>query len=111
MKHEIYGEITTKTFEELAEEKFGIAHDVTCHVPTAESARQHAEIIMHLAADMYDSAAQFVRKSRTAVSAPVCPRCGSNRQVWKNQLNGKMMCHRVGCYIVLHNIRREPPCG
>ena len=52
-------------------------------------------------------AAQFVRKSRTAVSAPICPRCGSNRQVWKNQLNGKMMCHRVGCYIVLHNDQVE----
>lgn len=29
---------------------------------------------------------------------PNCPKCG-NRQVWKNQLSGKLMCHRVGCYI------------
>ena len=30
---------------------------------------------------------------------PNCPRCGTNRQVWKNQLTGKLTCHRWGCHI------------
>ena len=30
---------------------------------------------------------------------PICPRCGNNRQVWKNQISGKMTCHRLGCQI------------
>ena len=30
---------------------------------------------------------------------PSCPKCGNNRQVWRNQLTGVMTCHRVGCHI------------
>lgn len=28
---------------------------------------------------------------------PTCPRCGNNRQVWRNQLTGKPTCRRWGC--------------
>lgn len=28
---------------------------------------------------------------------PVCPNCGNNRQVWTNQLTGRMTCHRIWC--------------
>ena len=35
---------------------------------------------------------------------PSCPRCGNNRQVWANQITGKMTCHRAGCHTEL-----EPP--
>ena len=35
---------------------------------------------------------------------PSCPRCGNNRQVWVNQITGKMTCHRAGCHTEL-----EPP--
>ena len=27
----------------------------------------------------------------------LCPNCGNNRQVWRNQLTHKLTCHRVGC--------------
>ncbi len=29
---------------------------------------------------------------------PNCPDCGNNRQVWVNQITGKMTCHRAGCH-------------
>lgn len=32
---------------------------------------------------------------------PACPRCGNNRQVWKNQLTGKLTCHRAFCHTVI----------
>lgn len=32
---------------------------------------------------------------------PDCPRCGNNRQVWRNQLTGVMTCHRAFCDTVL----------
>jgi len=31
-------------------------------------------------------------------NAPPCPRCGNNRQVWVNQITGKITCHRVNCH-------------
>jgi hypothetical protein len=30
-------------------------------------------------------------------SLPICPKCGNNRQVWKNQITGKLTCHRAYC--------------
>lgn len=30
--------------------------------------------------------------------APCCPKCGDNAQVWKNQITGKLTCHRAGCH-------------
>jgi hypothetical protein len=27
----------------------------------------------------------------------ICPKCGSDSQVWKNQNTGKLTCHRFGC--------------
>ncbi|MHB9009226.1 MAG: hypothetical protein ACYDC1_20135, partial [Limisphaerales bacterium] len=32
-----------------------------------------------------------------AAATPECPRCGDNRQVWRNQITGRMTCHRIGC--------------
>lgn len=26
-----------------------------------------------------------------------CPKCGNDRQIWRNQLTHKLTCHRVGC--------------
>jgi hypothetical protein len=34
---------------------------------------------------------------KTTEVIPNCPKCGNNRQVWKNQLTGKMTCHRAYC--------------
>ena len=31
-------------------------------------------------------------------SRPSCPRCGNYRQVWRNQLTGKLTCHRAYCH-------------
>lgn len=28
---------------------------------------------------------------------PICSICGNNRQVWTNQITGKLTCHRYGC--------------
>lgn len=32
------------------------------------------------------------------VQMPNCPVCGNNRQVWRNQLSGKLTCHRAFCH-------------
>ena len=32
---------------------------------------------------------------------PSCPKCGNNRQVWKNQMTGKLTCHRAFCHTVI----------
>jgi len=34
-------------------------------------------------------------------SMPVCPKCGNNRQVWENQITGKITCHRAYCHTVI----------
>lgn len=39
-----------------------------------------------------------VLPSRPQDEVPCCPKCGDNRQVWKNQITGKMTCHRAGCH-------------
>jgi len=36
-------------------------------------------------------------KSFAANEVGICPNCGSDSQVWKNQLTGRLTCHRVGC--------------
>ena len=59
MKLTITGEKTNKTLEELAEIIAQECHDVTLHVPTEQSIQQRADAIMHLAADMYVSAASL----------------------------------------------------
>lgn len=28
---------------------------------------------------------------------PACPNCGSNSQVWYNQITGLIKCHRLSC--------------
>ena len=33
--------------------------------------------------------------------APPCPKCGDNRQVWLNQINGELICHRAFCHTVI----------
>lgn len=32
---------------------------------------------------------------------PDCPRCGNNRQVWRNQITGLVTCHRAFCDTVV----------
>lgn len=32
---------------------------------------------------------------------PACPKCGNNRQVWRNQISGLLTCHRAHCDTVL----------
>jgi hypothetical protein len=34
-------------------------------------------------------------------AAPICPRCGDGRQVWKNQITGLLTCHRAFCNTVI----------
>ena len=33
---------------------------------------------------------------------PSCPKCGNNRQVWRNQISGLITCHRAFCDTVIH---------
>lgn len=28
---------------------------------------------------------------------PICPKCGNDRQVWRNQISGLWTCHRAHC--------------
>lgn len=35
---------------------------------------------------------------------PNCPKCGNNRQVWKNQISGKLQCHRAYCDTVVGEV-------
>jgi hypothetical protein len=30
-------------------------------------------------------------------NTPDCPKCGNNRQVWRNQITDKITCHRANC--------------
>lgn len=32
---------------------------------------------------------------------PSCPKCGNNRQVWRNQISGRITCHRIHCDTVI----------
>lgn len=32
---------------------------------------------------------------------PECPKCGNNRQVWRNQISGLITCHRAHCDTVI----------
>ena len=32
---------------------------------------------------------------------PPCPKCGNNRQVWRNQISGLITCHRAYCDTVV----------
>lgn len=41
--------------------------------------------------DLSDSA-------QAAGSVPACTKCGNNRQVWVNQITGRLTCHRAFCH-------------
>lgn len=36
-------------------------------------------------------------------TAPACPQCGDNRQVWRNQISGLWKCHRAYCDTVIED--------
>ena len=38
-----------------------------------------------------------------------CPICGSNSQIWINQVTGKPTCHRAGCHIEVEQIQNKKP--
>lgn len=38
---------------------------------------------------------------RQTAGMPACPKCGNNRQVWRNQITGLITCHRAYCHTVL----------
>jgi len=40
---------------------------------------------------------EMILKDQPVDPNPICPRCKSNNQVWKNQITDEIMCHRVGC--------------
>lgn len=40
-------------------------------------------------------------KAEKEAAVPNCPKCGDNRQVWKNQISGKWTCHRAFCDTVI----------
>lgn len=35
---------------------------------------------------------------------PPCPKCGNNRQVWRNQITGLVTCHRAYCDTVVEGV-------
>ena len=38
---------------------------------------------------------------------PDCPKCGNNRQVWRNQITNKLTCHRAYCNIVIEEMETK----
>lgn len=38
---------------------------------------------------------------------PSCPKCGNNRQVWENQISGKLKCHRAFCDTEIPEMENE----
>lgn len=32
------------------------------------------------------------------MTTPACPKCGDARQIWANQLTGRLTCHRIHCH-------------
>ena len=46
------------------------------------------------------AALEIIHRTRKAYGRelPACPACGSNSQVWRNQITGAMACHRVSCH-------------
>lgn len=49
--------------------------------------------------DIYTGRTDIIDTAEEAVASfmPVCDRCNSSKQVWKNQITGKITCHRWGC--------------
>lgn len=43
------------------------------------------------------------QKRECPETMPDCPKCGNNRQVWKNQITGKLTCHRAFCHTVIND--------
>jgi hypothetical protein len=39
------------------------------------------------------------KRQREVLKFPACPKCGSNNQVWINQISGTLKCHRAECYV------------
>lgn len=39
---------------------------------------------------------------------PPCPRCGNNRQVWRNQITQLLTCHRAWCDTVIPEPEPNP---
>lgn len=52
-----------------------------------------------------DSASQRPEAAALQQSAgmPNCPKCGNNRQVWRNQISGRITCHRAFCDTVIED--------
>lgn len=48
--------------------------------------------------DVLDELDTTVAALGLADEAQDCPECGNSRQVWRNQITGKMTCHRAGCH-------------
>ena len=46
------------------------------------------------------AALEIIHRTRKAYGRelPTCPGCGSNSQVWRNQITGALTCHRLGCH-------------
>jgi hypothetical protein len=42
-------------------------------------------------------------RERIKKTIPVCHQCGSNTQVWVNQITNKLTCHRLGCQVEVSN--------
>lgn len=38
---------------------------------------------------------------------PDCPKCGNNRQVWRNQITNKLTCHRAYCNTVIEEMETK----
>ncbi len=48
-----------------------------------------------------------------SVKFPNCPKCGNNRQVWRNQITGRLTCHRAYCHTEIEepNTQAQRPAG
>ena len=50
----------------------------------------------------------YRQKRKRPETMPDCPKCGNNRQVWKNQITGKLTCHRAFCHTVIKKDSNKP---
>jgi len=65
-----------------------------------DSKREIVNMVRWLIMDKAETVRCSMKEERDQKEEPPeCPWCGNNRQVWENQITGKMTCHRAGCHI------------
>ena len=56
---------------------------------------------------MSEATKETAQTTRSLNGLGQCPKCGSEKQVWRNQITNKITCHRYGCHVVIPNAKNE----